>query len=166
MFSALLLKPLVGALAKAGLGVLSQAIGGPLPNMAGEAVRTVLDVIGVTTPAEATKRIAVDPAIVERLQTLDASPEMAEIAMAQEARASALTAHEIAAGGFAYWWRPAGAWLVVWLWFQNCTVAIFFGLPQIPWSELFAFSALFLSLYMGGHTVKSLADRYLGGAAR
>jgi hypothetical protein len=60
--------------------------------------------------------------------------------------------------GFAYWWRPGGMYLNLYLWLQNTmlTPVLFNGVlkmqvPTIPWEHLIAFTALYCALYMGGH---------------
>jgi hypothetical protein len=69
---------------------------------------------------------------------------------------------------FAYWWRPGGMYLNLYLWLQNTMLApvLFNGafnlpVPMIPWEQLIAFTALYCGLYMGGHTVKAIfGDRF------
>ncbi|WP_321362613.1 hypothetical protein [uncultured Celeribacter sp.] len=65
-------------------------------------------------------------------------------------------------------WRPAGMWGLGVLWFWSVIVlhianAWFkIALPQPPYDILMGLSALYLSLYMGGHTVKDVAGKWLG----
>lgn len=62
-------------------------------------------------------------------------------------------------------WRPLGMYGIGALWFWNVIVlhvlnAVFkIALPQMPLGELFNLTALFLGLYMGGHTVKDAVGK-------
>jgi hypothetical protein len=74
-----------------------------------------------------------------------------------------LANRESVLGGLAYWWRPGGMYLNLYLWLRNTmlTPVLFNGIlklqvPMIPWEHLIAFAALYCGLYMGGHTVKAI----------
>jgi hypothetical protein len=68
-------------------------------------------------------------------------------------------------------WRPAGMWGLGVLWFWSVIVlhianAVFkIALPQPPYDILMGLTALYLALYMGGHTVKDVAGKWLGARA-
>ncbi|SMH35954.1 hypothetical protein [Maritimibacter sp. HL-12] len=65
-------------------------------------------------------------------------------------------------------WRPGGMYLLGFLWLWNVVVlhslnAIFkIALPPIDVAVLFQLTAVYLGLYMGGHTVKDVAARKWG----
>lgn len=67
---------------------------------------------------------------------------------------------------FARLWRPMGmyftfllwAWNVMFLHIANAVWRI--ALPPAPWDVLLAWTGLYLSLYMGGHTVKAVAETW------
>lgn len=68
-------------------------------------------------------------------------------------------------------WRPGGMYLIGFLWLWNVVLlhvfnAVFkIALPAMDAALLFQLSALYLGLYMGGHTVKDIAARKWGGVA-
>lgn len=66
-------------------------------------------------------------------------------------------------GPFWTWaWRPAGMWALGFMWLWNVTIlhvanAVWkIALPPMDLSILLQLSALYMSLYMGGHTVKAV----------
>lgn len=65
-------------------------------------------------------------------------------------------------------WRPAGMYLLGFLWLWNIVLlhvanAIFrTALPPMPFDNLIQLSGLYMGLYMGGHTVKDLASKWVG----
>ena len=65
-------------------------------------------------------------------------------------------------------WRPLGMYFIMFLWLWNAVLlhsanAIWkIALPVIPWDVLMGLSALYFSLYMGGHTVKDVVAKWVG----
>ena len=63
-------------------------------------------------------------------------------------------------------WRPAGMYLIGLLWFWNIVVlhvanAVWkIALPQTPYDVLLQLTAIYAGLYMGGHTIKDLAEKW------
>ncbi|WP_288960032.1 hypothetical protein [uncultured Sulfitobacter sp.] len=96
------------------------------------------------------------------------APEM--IALYSQELEYQRTAMELDAKGplWTWAWRPAGMWGLGVLWFWSVIVLhvanAYFktALPQPPYDILMGLSALYLSLYMGGHTVKAVAGKWLG----
>lgn len=161
---------LAGPLANAGLNILGGIIGGKAGPIVTTVGGAVLKELGVTTPEQAAHRIESDPDAVARLARLESErgPEWAAVALAEQRTAELLADRESEHGGFAYWWRPGGMYLNLYLWLQNTmlTPVLFNGVlklqvPMIPWEHLIAFTALYCGLYMGGHTVKAIfGDRF------
>jgi hypothetical protein len=64
-------------------------------------------------------------------------------------------------------WRPAGMYLLGFLWLWNSVVlhvanAIWkTALPPMPFSDLIQLSSLYMALYMGGHTVKDVVKTWV-----
>lgn len=64
-------------------------------------------------------------------------------------------------------WRPMGMYGLGVLWFWNVIIlhvvnAMYkIALPQMPFADLLTLSGLYMSLYMGGHTVKAVADSFM-----
>jgi hypothetical protein len=144
-----MLKILSGPLANAGLDILGGIIGGkagPIVTTVGDAV---LKELGVTTPEQAARKIESDPEAVARHARLEADrgPEWAAVALAEQRTAQMLADRESQHHGFAYWWRPGGMYLNLYLWLQNTrlTPVLFNGVlkmqvPMIPWEHLLGFA--------------------------
>jgi hypothetical protein len=156
---------LAGPLANVGLNILGGIIGGKAGPIVTTVSGAVLKELGVTTPEQAVRRIEADPEAVARLARLEAErgPEWAAVALAEQRTAQLLADRESEHSGFAYWWRPGGMYLNLYLWLQNTmlTPVLFNGVlklqvPTVPWEHLIAFTALYRGLYMGGHTVKAI----------
>jgi hypothetical protein len=64
-------------------------------------------------------------------------------------------------------WRPAGMYLIGFLWLWNVVllhIANAFWkikLPPVEFEQLMGLTALYLSLYMGGHTVKDIVSKWV-----
>ena len=63
-------------------------------------------------------------------------------------------------------WRPAGMYLIGFLWFWNIVAlhvanAVWkIALPQTPYDVLIQLTGIYAGLYMGGHTIKDLAEKW------
>lgn len=63
-------------------------------------------------------------------------------------------------------WRPMGMYFTFLLWAWNTMILHVanawwkIALPPTPWDVLLAWTGLYLSLYMGGHTVKAVAESW------
>ena len=63
-------------------------------------------------------------------------------------------------------WRPAGMYMLGLLWLWNtivlhvCNAIWTIALPPMPYDQLMQISGLYMGLYMGGHTVKDLAEKW------
>lgn len=64
-------------------------------------------------------------------------------------------------------WRPAGMYLLGFLWLWNAVLlhisnAIWkIALPPMPFDQLIQLSGLYMGLYMGGHTVKDVMAKWV-----
>lgn len=75
---------------------------------------------------------------------------------------------EMAEGGWKAAWRPAGMWFILVLWayqiiglhVANAVWKI--ALPAAPWENLITFTAMYMGLYMGGHTIKDVVANLAG----
>ncbi len=106
-------------------------------------------------------------------QQIEATPELLT-AFVEKARAelgymtqanqaqSALALAEVEKSFWHSGWRPALSWMLIFMWLWNVcvgwTVQVLSGVPVpiIPWEHLLAFSGLWLAIYGGGHTIKSI----------
>ena len=75
---------------------------------------------------------------------------------------------EMAEGGWKAAWRPAGMWFILVLWFYqiiglHVANAVWkIALPAAPWENLITFTAMYMGLYMGGHTIKDVVANLAG----
>lgn len=106
------------------------------------------------------------PAIRDAIQVVEADvPEMIRVYEAELAAKAALFAAEAKEPLWIRAWRPLGMYGLglLWLWnvmFLHIANAIWkIALPPMDLSILIQLSALYMSLYMGGHTVKAVMGR-------
>lgn len=163
-------------LLKVGAPFLKSAIEGALPppldKIGGKAVEVLAESLG-TEPSEAAivERYEADPAQAGQvIAAIEANPEAILAGVLQQRETNALLLAEQKEHWFAWAWRPAGMWGLGVLWFWNIIAlhalnAIFkIALPPTdPW-VLFQLSALYMGLYMGGHTVKDFVATKWGKA--
>ena len=149
--------------------ILSKKLGEATGGLVSDVIRTIADRAGASVddlPDLARDDPEVVKAAIAEVETL--APEM--IALYSQELEYLLAAMEQDAKGplWTWGWRPAGMWGLGVLWFWSVIVihvanAYFkIALPQPPYDILMGLSALYLSLYMGGHTVKDVAGKWLG----
>ncbi|MCA3488684.1 MAG: hypothetical protein IOD05_19855 [Rhodobacter sp.] len=145
---------------------LSEKVGGPL---ATEVLRTIADRAGVS-PAALDETARGQPDLVRQAiaETEALAPEIIAL---QEAELDAKLAVFAAERKEPVWvraWRPLGMYGLGVLWFWNVIIlhvanAIWkIALPPMPFEHLMAISALYMTLYMGGHTIKDVAGKWIG----
>lgn len=152
------------ALAAALLPILVQSGAGLLAGVVRDkspAAAAVIEKIGGALGVPGTVEAIVaahdaDPARVENVirtvESDDRARWQAELLKREDERESA----------FSWAWRPAMSWLLMFLWLWNAVLlhlvnaAMTNGLPPIPWEQLVAFSGLWLAIYGGGNTIKSI----------
>lgn len=153
--------------------ILKKKIGAGNAQLAEDVVTSIANRAGVL-PAD------LENGVVEREKVADAIRHVEQmIALyTRELEASqALAVAEQNEPGWVRAWRPLGmyftmflwAWQIVILHVANAIAKI--ALPPADWQALTLWTSLYLSLYMGGHTVKSVAGTFAekligkGGAA-
>ena len=71
-------------------------------------------------------------------------------------------------GGWQSAWRPLGMYFVMLLWgwqvviLHVCNAIWKIALPPMPYDQLVTFTGLYMGLYMGGHTLKDMAAKWVG----
>lgn len=147
---------------KLGAPVLGTALGGPLGGSVG---KVLADTLGATadTPEAVAEAVATDPQAQEKLQALEAerSSEWVSVIQAGQALAAQLATTEATRGAFHYAWRPAMSWLVVAIVGQTFLLAPWISAligksVGTPYDQVLGISAVWLTIYGGGHTVKSI----------
>lgn len=157
---------LAGALADNGLEILAGAIGGPAGAIAANVGRLIAQELGVTSPEEVEQKVRSDPQSVQKLRQLEKTSADQLALMTQEQRTMAqILARDAKKGGFWDAWRPATMWLIAFLWFWSLVAvhisnAVFkTAMPVPPMETLLAFTGIYMSLYMGGHTALRALER-------
>ena len=145
---------------------LSEKLGGPL---ATEVLRGIADRAGVS-PAALDDAARDQPDLI-RQAIAETEARAPEIIALQEAELDAKLAIFESERTEPVWvraWRPLGMYGLGVLWFWNVIflhVANAYwkiALPPMPFEHLMGISALYMSLYMGGHTIKDVAGKWVG----
>lgn len=159
------MEDLIKALAKAGAPILGTVIGGPVGTLAGAAIGALAEALGTQPTPEAVKTaIETKPGAAAIVQQVEAvrGPELYELLQKEAATYRALVDQEAGQSWFYSAWRPAGMWLVLAMWPFAVILAPILKI-NVPMSDLVAFTGLYLTLYMGGHTAKSWFDAHYSG---
>lgn len=163
-------RDLAGALVKAGAPILGTALGGPAGSAIGAVIgATLADALGVeATPSAVDGALAgrADAGAVVRQVEAEQRERWAEYMLAAQASQAEIARLEVASDHWFKWaWRQALSWLLIAMWGWNAFVAQVVSLvvgtrvDLIPYEHLLAFSGIWLTIYGGGHTLKSV----LGG---
>lgn len=121
-----------------------------------------LDRVAVDRPGEVTEAIAA----VER----DMPEKIALYAEGLQLQREVLAREDAREPFWAWGWRPVAMWGFGVLWFWNIIVLHVanaywkIALPQTDLGILFSLNAVYMGLYMGGHTVKDFVARREGAA--
>lgn len=169
MMSAAILIPI---LAEIGAPILKKILADKLPGaekVTGIVVDTIAEKIGVPkTPDSIKDAYTKTPEVVTAAVKQVEADNGAEL-LAEAQKAAEIFAREDAKSFFHHGWRPAMSWLVIFLWawnavFVNLLNAAFAAqLAAAPYDMLVAFSSLWLVVYGGGHTAKSIFGTKLKG---
>lgn len=146
-----------------GAPTIGAALGGPVGAKIGAVLAGVLGV--EATPGAISEAIAANPGAIN---TIEADPpvDITEWLLIHARAAAALTKTESEREAWFSWaWRPAMSWLLIILWAWGILVlpivnAIWrLGIPLVPYDQLLNFSAIWLAIYGGGHTLKAVLQR-------
>lgn len=179
-----------GILLALGGPVLARALGRRFGEEIGEFAEDALEALGKAFDVAPTEAAVTD--VLER--EAKAQPEVAKakvrvaeadmaavfLAEAEKVRAendqqrmtNELLLEETKEAWWAWAWRPAGMWFLLLLWFWNIIAlhvlnAIFkIALPPADAMVLLQLSAVYMGLYMGGHTVKDFVAKKWGGEGK
>ncbi|WP_336800640.1 3TM-type holin [Kaistia sp. MMO-174] len=165
-------KSIAGPLARAGATTLGTIIGGPLGNAVGGVVgRAAAEVLGVEpTPEAVADQIARDPddaaARLNELETARAD-EWAALQAEGLKLMQQLAAQESSEGWLSWGWRPALSWLIAAIILQTFIIApwmqaLFTVNVAVPYDNVIGISAIWLTIYGGGHTAKAIFGKGLG----
>jgi hypothetical protein len=157
-------------LIRLGAPILGTILRTELGGTAGEASAQVIEALGRAfgvepKPNAIVSAIEADPEAQAKLiavQNERSAEWLAYLTMATSQRNRMLEREE--ERPFSRDWRPAMSWMLLVLWSWNSVVLPVFNafganIVNIPWEHLLGFSGLWLAIYGGGHTIKSVLGR-------
>lgn len=147
--------------------ILAGKIGADNADLAADVVRAIADRSGASVEA-LDSLISDEPAVVEEaMQEVERmAPEMIALYTEGLERQFDLLKREMAEPRWTWAWRPLTMYALGFLWLWNIILlhvanAVWkIALPQMDLSVLLQLTALYMTLYMGGHTVKDLAANW------
>ncbi len=155
-------------LIKLGAPILGTAIGGPLGGTVGSVLAQTFGAAN-ETPEAISAAVQADPEAADKLKTLETerSDEWISVIKTGQELSAQLATTESTQGGFAYNWRPALSWMIIAIIGQSFLVAPWVrGLLSVdvgtPYDQVLGVSAIWLTIYGGGHTVKAIFGPRLG----
>lgn len=164
---------LVALAGQAGFAIIEKIIakkfGDGAGQLAGDILGAVADQVGV--PVDQLDQAAVDQpvAVTQALRAVEErSPELIALYAAGLELQKAQLAAEAGEPLWTRAWRPGGMYLIGLLWLWNVIIlhvanAIWrIALPAMPFEQLIQLSGLYFGLYMGGHTLKDVAAKWVG----
>lgn len=163
--------PLIALATQVGLPliekILTRKIGGANAALATDTVRQIAERVG-TNPAGIDAVAAQEPGrVIDAMREVERmAPDLVAAYAAERDGLIAILQAEQAEPFWAWAWRPAGMWGLgaLWLWNQiglHVANAVWkIALPPTDTAVLMQISALYMTLYMGGHTVKDVAARW------
>lgn len=149
---------------QAGLPVIEKLLSKKLGDQNGQLATTVIRAVAEragTTPEEV-EALAIDNPgrVIDAMREVERmTPEMVGLYAAEVQLQLAMAEAEQSDPAWMRAWRPGWMYLLGFLWLWNLVVlhvvnAVWkIALPPLPTTDLLALTGLFLSLYMGGHTV-------------
>jgi hypothetical protein len=155
---------LLPILAEIGAPILKKLLTDTLPDglakdLSGQVLDTIAGKLGVEPTPEAIKNChdSNPDAVANAVKETEA--EMSTLLVQGR---DGMIAREDAKGWFWNAWRPAMSWLLIWMWGWNTTLlpllnaAFRSTLPAVPYDTLISFCGIWLVIYGGGHTLKSV----------
>ncbi len=142
--------------------VLARKIGAGSAELATDVIGALAERAGVA-PAELNALAEANPPrVIDAMREVEKmTPELIALYAAGVEAQFALARAETSSEHFLSWaWRPAAMWGFGFLWFWNIVILHVanaywkIALPQTDLGTLFQLNAVYMGLYMGGHTVK------------
>lgn len=155
-----MMPPIIGLLLQYAPELIGVFAGAKAGTAAGKVADAAQQVFGTDDPKLAQQQIEANPELAKAFVE-KARAEIAYMTQANQAQA-ALAMAEVEKSFWHSGWRPALSWLLIFMWLWNVcigwTIQILSRIPVpiIPWEHLLAFSGLWLAIYGGGHTIKSI----------
>jgi hypothetical protein len=164
---------LVALALQVGLPFVTAALQNRLGNedgrLAGEVLARIATRTGIAPEAMEEEAARAPGKIIDAMREIEkASPELVQLYLSEVQASAALALAEREGPTWMSAWRPAGMYMLGFLWLWNTVLlhvanAIWkIALPPVPFDNLIQLSGLYMGLYMGGHTVKDLAAKFGG----
>jgi len=147
----------------AGAPTIGAALGGPIGAQVGSVLATVLGVDA--TPAAVGDAVAADPARIEQVEAAPGADLTGWLMLHAQMAAGLATSEAARESWFSWAWRPAMSWLLIVLWAWALLVQplleamTHLGIPAVPYDQLLGLSGIWLAIYGGGHTLKSIMGK-------
>jgi hypothetical protein len=159
------LAPILVSLGAPILGsILRTNVGGIAGEASAQVVEALAQAFGAQPTPEAVKAaIEADPKAATKVQAIErerSAEWVAYLTMATSQRDRMLDREDQRGSVFSWGWRPARLLLFLWSWngvilpVVNATAGA--SIVPIPWEHLLGFAGLWLAIYGGGHTIKSV----------
>ncbi len=149
--------------------ILSRKVGDKNGQLATEIIQAIANRAGVSIDDLDGAADAGQPRVIDAMRDVERmSPEMISLYTVGLEGQFALLQAEQAAGGWQSAWRPGWMYLLGFFWLWNIVAlhvlnAIYkIALPPMPYDILMGLTGIYLSLYMGGHTVKDVTAKWVG----
>lgn len=164
------LAPILVSLGAPILGsILRDKIGGVAGDASARVVEALAQAFG-TRPneeaiADAIKADANAAVKVQAIENERRAEWIAYLTMATAERDRMLKREDERESLFSWGWRPAMSWLLLFLWSWNGVILPVINatagssVAPIPWEHLLGFAGLWLAIYGGGHTIKSVLGK-------
>lgn len=150
--------------------ILSKKLGDAGGQLVAETLRAIAERLHVAPDQLEVEAEANPGRVIDAMREVERmTPELTALYAAGLQGQFALLQAETAGPAWASAWRPAGMYLIGFLWLWNVVLlhvanAIWkIALPPVPFEQLIQLSGLYMGLYMGGHTVKDVVQKWVGG---
>jgi hypothetical protein len=168
-----MLSVLAPILVSLGAPILGSILRTNIGGVAGEASAQVIDALAKAfgaqpTPEAVKAAIEADPNAAAKVQAIErerSAEWVAYLTMGTSQRNRMLDREDERGSVFSWGWRPAMSWMLLFLWSWNGVILPVVNatagasIVSIPWEHLLGFAGLWLAIYGGGHTIKSVLGR-------
>lgn len=164
------LAPLLVSLGAPILGsILRTNIGGAAGEASAQVIEALAKAFGAQPSPEAVQAaIEADPEAAAKVQAIErerSAEWVAYLTMATSQRNRMLDREDERGNVLSWGWRPAMSWMLLFLWSWNGVILPIVNaiagtsIVPIPWEHLLGFAGLWLAIYGGGHTIKSVLGK-------
>jgi hypothetical protein len=149
--------------------ILRTNVGGVAGDASAQVIEALAKAFGAQPTPEAVKAaIEADPQAAAKIQAIERERSVewvAYLTMATSQRNRMLDREDERGSVVSWGWRPAMSWMLLFLWSWNGVILPIVNatagasIASIPWEHLLGFAGLWLAVYGGGHTIKSVLRR-------